>query len=171
MLFRSLLDVLDLPQVAIIGSSRGGLLGMFLAANHPDRVKGLCFVDVGPELNPEGMKRIAQYVGIKPDLATIEEIARRMPKVKPGFERVSAARWSEEAQRHYVQSKVAVCLPYDPELRTALLAALEAPHVDLWPLFDACKGLPLAVIRAEHSDVLARKTVLEMQRQIRRAHV
>lgn len=59
-----------------------------------------------------------------------------------------------------------VCLPYDPEIRTALLAALEAPPVDLWPLFDACKGLPLAVIRAQHSDVLARETVLEMQRRV-----
>ena len=97
-----LLDVLDLPQVAIIGSSRGGLLGMFLAATHPDRVKGLCFIDVGPQLNPEGMKRIAQYVGVKPDLLTLEEIALRMPKVKPGFEQVSASRWSEETQRHYV---------------------------------------------------------------------
>lgn len=161
-----LLDVLDLPQVAIIGSSRGGLLGMFLAATHPDRVKGLCFIDVGPQLNPEGMKRIAQYVGVKPDLLTLEEIALRMPKVKPGFEQVSASRWSEEAQRHYVQCDDHVCLPYDPEIRTALLAALEAPPVDLWPLFDACKGLPLAVIRAQHSDVLARETVFEMQRRV-----
>lgn len=165
-----LLDVLNLAEVAMIGSSRGGLLGMLLAATHPDRVKGLCFIDVGPELNPVGMKRIAQYVGVKPDLPTLDDIAQRMPKVKPGFEQVSALRWFEEAQRHYVQCDDCVCLPYDPELRTALLAALEAPPRDLWPMFEACKGLPLAVIRAEHSDVLSKETVLEMCKRIPSLH-
>ena len=56
-------------------------------------------------------------------------------------------------------------ITYDPALREALLAALAQPEVDLWPLFDACAGLPLAVIRGANSDLLRRDTLAEMQRR------
>ena len=54
---------------------------------------------------------------------------------------------------------------YDPALRDAFLAALDAPPVDLWPLFDACAGLPLALIRGANSDLLTASTATEMQRR------
>ena len=47
-----------------------------------------------------------------------------------------------------------VGLPYDPALRTALQAAMQAPPGDAWPLFDACAGLPLALVRGRHSRVV-----------------
>lgn len=42
---------------------------------------------------------------------------------------------------------------------------MAAPFPDLWPLFDACAGLPLAVIRGAASDVLAPETAAEMRRR------
>ena len=40
----------------------------------------------------------------------------------------------------------------------------EAP--DLWPAFEAFDGLPGAVIRGEHSDLLSEETVDEMTRRV-----
>ncbi len=54
---------------------------------------------------------------------------------------------------------------YDPALREAFLAAFDGPEVDLWPLFDATQGLPLALIRGANSDLLSHETATEMQRR------
>ena len=45
----ALLDHLGLEKAAILGTSRGGLIGMLLAAVARDRVMGLCLNDVGQD--------------------------------------------------------------------------------------------------------------------------
>jgi len=161
----ALLDHLGLGSAAVIGASRGGLLGMVMAASAPERVAGLCLVDVGPVLDRCGLERIGAYVGLLPDVATLKEVADRLPRAMPGFAHVPPSRWAEETVRHYVQHEDHVGLTYDPDLRRALEVAMAAPVVDLWPLFDACAGRPLALIRGANSDVLSRATADEMQRR------
>lgn len=166
----ALLDHLGLNQAAIIGSSRGGLLAMVIAATHPERVLGICLNDVGPVLERTGLARIGTYLGIAPTLKTLEEVADRLPSTMPGFHGVPAFRWDEEAVRHFVQYDGHVGLTYDPALRVAFETAMAAPSVDLWPFFDACAGLPLAVIRGAHSDVLTADTAQAMRQRRPDAH-
>lgn len=161
----ALLDHLQIPQAAILGSSRGGLIAMMLGAAHPQRVLGLCLNDVGPVIERKGLERISTYVGIAPSVNSLEEVAERMPAAMPGFFHVPETRWAEETVRHFTESDGQVHLTYDPEIRTVLTQALQAPPADLWPLFDACQSLPFALIRAEHSDILSRETAIEMQRR------
>lgn len=161
----ALMDHLNLPQAAVIGASRGGLIGLMIAATARPRLLGLCFSDVGPALERAGLERIGAYVGLAPEVTTLEEVADRLPRAMPGFANVPASRWAEEAVRHYVQEKGRVGLTYDPALRQAMDVAMAAPAVDLWPLFDTCAGLPLALIRGANSDVLSRETADEMQRR------
>ena len=59
-----LLDHLGLATVTILGTSRGGLIAMALAATQPDRVAGVILNDVGPEVAPAGIARILDYVGV-----------------------------------------------------------------------------------------------------------
>lgn len=159
------LDHLGLAQVAIVGSSRGGLIGLVIAATAKHRLLGLCLNDVGPVVEREGLMRIGAYVGIAPAVPTLEEVADRMASAMPGFSHVPALRWQEETVRHYVQLDGRVGLTYDPALRQSFDAALAAPLPELWTLFDACDGLPLALIRGAASDVLARATADEMRRR------
>lgn len=159
----ALLDHCSIARAAIVGSSRGGLVGMMMAALDKARVLGVCLNDVGPVLERSGLERISAYVGIEPALTTLEEIADRLPAAMPGFGDVPDLRWAEEAVRHYVQHDGYVGLPYDPALRNGVKAALSAPLPDLWPLFDACAGLPMALIRGNHSDVLSAETAMAMR--------
>lgn len=161
----ALLDHLSIPRAAVIGTSRGGLLGMMIALTHKDRLAGLCLNDVGPVLDMAGLRRISAYVGVAPTVRTLEEVAERMAAAMPGFAHVPDFRWQEETVRHYVQHDGAVGLTYDPALKQAFDSALAVPAVDLWPLFDACAGLPLALIRGQNSDLLARDTADEMRRR------
>lgn len=151
----ALLDHLHIDRTAIIGSSRGGILAMLMAMKAPARVAGVCLNDVGPVMERAGLERIGAYIGVEPAVTTLEEIADRMPQAMPGFHHVPDLRWEEETIRRYVQTADGVGLPYDPDLRLSFQKALAAPATDAWPLFDACAGVPLALIRGANSDVLS----------------
>lgn len=159
----ALLDHLGIERVAIIGSSRGGLQAMVMAALAPRRIAGICFNDVGPVLRREGLLRISTYMGIKPEVRTLEEATDRTPAANPGFDDVPALRWEEETVRHYVQTPDGLALPYDPALRVMFDRAMAAPLGEAWGLFDACAGIPLALIHGANSDVLTCETANAMQ--------
>ena len=161
----ALLDHLGLARAAVIGTSRGGLIGMLLAAVAKDRLLGLCLNDVGPEIQRAGLERIFDYVGRNPAVKTHAELAARLPRNMPGFANVPESRWLEEAVKHYTQTAEGLQITYDPALRDAFLAAFEGPPVDLWPLWDATAGLPVALIRGANSDLLSAETAAEMARR------
>lgn len=161
----ALLDHLGVAKAAILGTSRGGLIGMLLCALAKDRVSGLCLNDVGPAINRQGLVRIFDYVGRNPASKTHEALAANMPRAMPGFANVPQSRWLEEARKHYVQSDGGLRITYDPALREAFLAAFDGPPVDLWPLWDATAGLPVALIRGANSDLLSPETTAEMHRR------
>lgn len=160
-----LLDHLGVKKAAIIGTSRGGLIGMFLAAVAHDRLLGLFLNDVGPEIHRPGLERIFDYVGRNPSVKTHAELAARLPRNMPGFANVPDSRWLEEAVKHYSLTANGLTIIYDPALREAFLAAFEGPPVDLWPLWDTTAGLPVALIRGANSDLLSQACVDEMQRR------
>ena len=159
----ALLDHLGVTQTAILGTSRGGLIGMLLAAIAKPRLTGLCLNDIGPVIDPDGLTRIAAYVGRRPAAGDLETFARRLAQAQPAFENVPPARWLAEATHHARVTPDGLDLTYDPALRDAFTAGMAAPPVDLWPLFDACAGLPLALIRGANTDLLSMETVAQMQ--------
>ena len=160
-----LLDHLGVQRAAVLGTSRGGLIGLVLAVMAKDRMLGLCLNDVGPEIDRAGLDRIFDYVGRNPAAKTHEELAARLPKYMPGFANVSQDRWLAEARLHYTQTEDGLRITYDPALREAFLAAFAGPPVDLWPLFDALAGLPVALLRGADSDLLSQACAAEMQRR------
>ncbi len=160
-----LLDHLGLSRVAVLGTSRGGLIGMVLAAHARDRLLGLCLNDVGPEIHRPGLDRISAYVGRNPGARSFDEMAAKLPVVMAGFANVRPERWRAEVEKHYVETEDGLKINYDPALRAAFLAAFDGPPVDLWPLFDATAGLPLALIRGQNSDLLSVQTAEAMRRR------
>ena len=161
----ALLDHLGIAQAALIGTSRGGLIGMLLAATAKDRLLGLCLNDIGPQIDPSGLARIAGYLGRNPSARTHAELAASLPRSSPGFDAVPADRWLAEARLHYTETPDGLRITYDPALRDAFQAALSGPAADPWPLFDACTGLPLALIRGANSDLLSAEVAAEMRRR------
>nr|WP_249139022.1 alpha/beta hydrolase [Actibacterium sp. MT2.3-13A] len=160
-----LLDHLGIGAAPILGTSRGGLIGMLIAATAPERLTGLCLNDVGPVVERAGLERIADYVGRNPRARTLEQAAAAMPQVMEGFANVPANRWREEAAKHYVQTAEGLEITYDPALRDAFLAAYDAEAPDMWPCFDALAGKPVALIRGANSDLLSPETAAEMRRR------
>jgi len=158
----ALLDHLEVDRAAVLGTSRGGLIGMLLAVLAKDRLVGLCLNDIGPVIERKGLERIFDYVGRNPFVKTHAALAERLPGAMPGFV-VSPERWAQEARLHYTQTPEGLRITYDPALRESFIAGFEGPAVDAWPLFDALAGVPVALIRGANSDLLSMATVAEMQ--------
>lgn len=159
-----LLDHLSLAQVAILGTSRGGLIAMTLAATAKARLCGVALNDVGPELGRSGLEHIATRIGKKPAFKTHQALLKVWPDLAQGFENVPESRFREEITRLYAQGDTGLELRYDPALALGVQAALEADELpDLWPLFDSLDGLPLLALRGANSNLLSAETFVQMQ--------
>ncbi|OAN69346.1 hydrolase [Rhodobacteraceae bacterium EhC02] len=158
-----LLDHLKLDKAAIIGTSRGGLIAMVLAAMAKARLLGVALNDIGPELDPGGLDVIMGYLGRHPDAATLDQLAeQRAAALADKFPGVPLARWRQEVTHTHVETPGGVRINYDPGLREAVIAAGAKGAPDLWPLFDAIAPLPCAVIHGMNSDLLTAATVARM---------
>lgn len=161
----ALLDHLGVEKVAIIGTSRGGIIAMGLAGTVKERLLGVCLNDIGPEIAAPGLEAIKAYLGRRPTFRTMEDATHQRARLMAGFEGVPERRWREEAEKHYVETADGLDINYDPKLREGVLERAENLSPDLWPFFDALEGLPLALIRGENSDIITPETAAEMQRR------
>ncbi len=166
-----MLDVIDflitqgLHDVAVLGTSRGGLITMIMAAAQPSLVGAVILNDIGPIVETDGLTRIATYVGRIPLPRTWEEATRLVSKAnKAQFPNVSPEIWGEVARQWYNEKDGRPAHGYDPELKNAM-SVLDGPMPALWPQFGALARVPLMVIRGEKSDILSAATVDEMARR------
>jgi len=162
----ALVDHLGLDKVAILGTSRGGLLAMTLAFQHKHRLAGVLLNDIGPDIDADGLRFIMTYLGEPPPFDTLQDAIEGLPdRMAPAFRNVSPEGWERFARRCWsVAPDGRLGLRYDPRLRDAVEAqaeGLEPP--DLWPLFGLLEGVPLGLIRGANSDLLTRETAGKMQ--------
>lgn len=160
-----LMNHLGLEKAAILGTSRGGLIGMALAATVKDRLLGVALNDIGPAIDGGGMDAIKAYLGRNPPQKTYAEAAEARATLWPGFNNIPMERWLAEVKQHYDQTDNGLVIRYDPKLRDAVLETAALPTPDLWPLFDALNGLPIALTWGMNSDLLSAETVAEMSRR------
>jgi pimeloyl-ACP methyl ester carboxylesterase len=162
-----LLDYLGLDKVTILGTSRGGLIAMALAAGYPERLAGAILNDIGPVVGAAGIARIMDYVGKKPTSKTLDEAALALKSVmEPEFPGVPLERWRQQAAIQFHIGETGLELRYDDKLHKALLdQAATGAMPDLWLFFDALSKAPLGVIRGANSDILDPDTFGEMQRR------
>ena len=162
---RLLLDVLDVPQVVVIGTSLGGLMAILLMALDAKRIRGAVLNDVGPEIDPRGVARIAGYVGKAAPVSTWDDAARQTAATNAfAFPDFNDNDWRTMARDVYVQERNVPVLDYDTAIAQGLASGTAAPN--LWPFFDAVGSKPLLVIRGEDSDILSVATLAEMKRRL-----
>jgi pimeloyl-ACP methyl ester carboxylesterase len=165
---QALLDHLGLQAAAILGTSRGGLIALTLAATAKDRLLGVCLNDIGPELDPDGLALIKDYIGKTPAVRSLDDLAATRARLLPGFPGVPLSRWRDEAEKNYTQTEDGLQLRYDARLAEIFNQPApddDAGSGDAWPFFEALAGLPIALIRGANSNLLAEATADEMRRR------
>jgi pimeloyl-ACP methyl ester carboxylesterase len=161
----TVLSGLAAAPAVVVGTSRGGLIAMTLAAAKPQLLAGVVLNDIGPVVEIEGMMRIKGYVGRLPQPASYQEGAEMLRRISGNqFPELGAAEWLAAAKRAWRMEGGRLVTTYDPLLaRTLDGVSADKPFPTMWPQFDAMAPLPLLVVHGANSDVLSAATVAAMQ--------
>lgn len=157
------LDALGIARAVWLGTSMGGLITMAAAAMAPGRLAGAVLNDIGPVIDPAGLRRIADYVGKGGPQASWADAAAAVQAINgAAFPRADAAFWLTMAQRTYrARADGRLEADYDPAIAAPMNP--DAPPPDLQPLFAALAPIPTLVVRGALSDILSRDGVAAMR--------
>ncbi len=158
----ALLAHADVEEVAWLGTSMGGLLGMVMAAQPDTPVTRLVLNDVGPVIEPAALARIAGYVGLDPVFDSFAALEAHIREVSAPFGALSDAQWADLARSTARQTADERWrLKYDPGIAVPFKSAnVAAPN--LWAIWDAI-SCPTLVLRGAESDLLSADTAAEMR--------
>lgn len=165
----SVLTAAEIERAIFVGTSRGGLHAMLLAAARPAAIHAVVLNDIGPVVEPRGMARIRSYVGRTPaprSTADAVDLLKRL--MSEQFSSLDEADWTAYAKITFMDSLGRFGMRYDPKLLKPLQSLdLEQPLPDYWAQFDGLRNAPLLILRGENSDVLSVSTLNEMSRRHR----
>lgn len=155
---------LGLKSFILLGTSLGGLVSMLLAPTWQQQIKGVVLNDVGPEIGEAGLARIRSYVGQGRSFETWMHAARAIAEAQgdiyPAF---GLADWLRLAKRTCkVAGNGRIVFDYDTKIAEPFRAPGGEAGVDMWPLFDALKDMPLLILRGENSDILEKAGATKM---------
>jgi pimeloyl-ACP methyl ester carboxylesterase len=153
-------------RVVVLGTSLGGIIAMTMAATTPKVLAGVILNDIGPEVAPEGLRRISSYVGKSTPVRTWADAASQA-RATYGLAWPDATDddWLRIARRGYREVDGVPRLDMDPMIGEAVRAAPGDAAPDLWPLFAALRPIPLLALRGAISDVLSQATFDRMARE------
>ena len=160
----AVLTALDCGRAIFIGTSRGGILTMLMAALRPTLIAGCVLNDIGPVIEPKGLMRIKGYVGKLPQPRSYDEAAEILRRLfSAQFPKQTAEDWLASARRTFKEDNGQLVPDYDVALAKTLEGVdFEHPLPPLWAQFDALSAVPVMVIRGENSDLLTAETVEAM---------
>jgi pimeloyl-ACP methyl ester carboxylesterase len=161
----AVLTALGIACAVFIGTSRGGILTMLLAAARPTAIAGCVLNDIGPVIELKGLMRIKSYVGKLPRPASFHEAADILRRLFASqFPKWGDDDWVAFARSTFKEADGRIVPDYDPRLATTLKSInSDRPLPSLWKEFDALGRLPMLVIRGTNSDLLSPETVEVMR--------
>jgi pimeloyl-ACP methyl ester carboxylesterase len=155
----AVMDDRGLKKPVVVGHSMGGAHAMVLAALHPERVRGLVLVDVGPEIGHEGGDRARRLSAGRPDRFAGDDAALAyLRETSPGYgDAVYANRMA-----HVFRREPDGTLTWR-STKDALVQILGGParSADAWRAI-AGLAMPVLVVRGTRSPSLSAATYERM---------
>lgn len=158
----TLIARLNVDQVYWVGTSMGGLIGMYLASLRSSPVSRLLLNDVGPTIATASLERIGEYLGSDPTWATFEEALFYTQVICAPFGALTAQQW-QQLTEHSVSQRAdgRWGFVYDPAIAAPFKQAFAGAEINLWPVYEAIT-CPTLVTRGAQSDLLTRETWQDM---------
>ena len=156
-------NALDLREFALVGLSMGGLVSIGYAGKRPGRLAKLVIVDIAPELDMEGLKRIQAGVVRSDVFMSVDEAyarARADNPIPP-----------DDQLRHRIEYSLMrredgrFTYRYDRALRDPKNPRTGIPAEEGWRLV-ANIDVPTLLVRGELSDILSKPVAARMANAI-----
>ena len=158
-------QALGLEKFILMGHSMGGRNSMTFAGKYPERLDRLIIVDMGPETDPRGGKRITQeIVNVPEEFDTFDAVVEYMMKQNRFASETVMRRRLLYATKELPDGKIG--WRYDLAIREARRnPAPSAPQADLWPVLNQIP-CPTLVVRGMETDLLTLETAQRMVREL-----
>lgn len=156
---------LDVEEITWLGTSMGGLIGMYYAAQQGTPIRRLILNDVGPVLTAASLQRIGEYVGDPPRFDSLADAEQFVRLVSASFGPHTDEQW-RHLTAHVVRTAAdgKVAFRYDPGIAESYKAvAGSGEDVELWPVYERIQ-CPTVVLRGAESDLLRPDTLQQMTR-------
>ena len=160
------------PKLDWVGTSMGGLIGMFLAAKRGSPIRRLVLNDVGALIPWSALFRMKGYITRGRSFKSVDEVEAYVRNVCAPFGPLTDAQWSHLA-RHTARlnGDGGYALRYDPAVGENLHGHIDPEFpfgpdmmrgIDLWNVWSKIE-CPVLVLRGANSEVLLKKTLEEMR--------
>ena len=163
-------QALGLERFILIGHSMGGLNAVSYTTQHPQRVRALILVDVGPESAREGVDNIVRFTRGPDDLEFDQfvEMAHRFNQ-RRSIENI------RERMRHRLKPSEngKFTWKFDSRFRqqdNGLKIGSELSNDETWQLFRQV-SVPTLLIRGAESDVLTKDVAARAEREMQHARL
>ncbi len=153
---------LSLQEFSLLGLSMGGICAYGYAAKYPERLRKLVIVDIAPELETSGMRRIGEGFAQRNEFDDPEEAVAQSRAANPLA--------PVDAVRHRVLNNLKQrddgrwTWRHDPNVS----GVARGPRLDPEPVWASLRAItcPTLLIRGAESDLLGRAAAERMTREI-----
>jgi pimeloyl-ACP methyl ester carboxylesterase len=90
---------MGIERAVLVGASFGGLVSITLGAAKPDFVEAIALIDVGHQLEEEGVQRIIEFMGKHESFGSLEEAAEAIREYLPHRRNVTSERLTRNLRK------------------------------------------------------------------------
>lgn len=173
----TLLARLDADTVDWVGTSMGGLIGLGVACLSGSPIRRLVLNDVGPQIQPAALARIAAYLGRPLRFENLEAAADALWLISQGFGPHTRAQWLDltgpQIKANPDAAQGGFVLRYDPSIAQhfgVVATQAAAGEALLWQAYDKLR-CPTLLLRGANSDLLSHETAQAMSQRGPRAQL
>ena len=162
-----LLDVLDVAETVVIGTSLGGWMAMLLNHQRPGRIAAAVMNDIGPEADPAGIARVTATAGRLDVVGTLEDAIEQAKSVYS----ITFPDWNDQQWKLYTESTYRQLddgrfdLNFDRQIGHAAREGVSGLDIDPWAMFDDLAGVPTLLIHGVLSDILTGPIITRMRQR------
>ena len=156
-----------IEDASIVGTSRGAILAMAMAAIRPGVLHAVVMNDLGPVIEAAGLDEIRRYLADAPSYESWSDAVAALRKGQgTAFPALDEAQWERFARAIYTERDGRIVPAHDAGIHRTLQAVEPgtAPPA-MWTAFAGLQAVPVLSIRGELSTLFSATTQGEMGRR------
>lgn len=155
---RGFIDAQHLERPVVLGHSMGGMNAMTFAATHPEQLRALVLIDVGPGVSVDGVQQVRQFVAGPYELESLDAWVEMTHKYYPFRSKEGIRKRLEVSLRETPDGKMAKM--FDERFREADFRGVADGRAGIWETARALT-VPTLLLHGEKSPVLKREQAEE----------